>query len=88
MADPEKRRGPTPPDPEAKGHGPDLQDLPQALHRFLELFNAREYWESHEVLEGPWREGGSDFYQGLILYAREVLNKTGVVSWYETTGEL
>ena len=69
MADPEKRRGPTPPDPEAKGHGPDLQDLPQALHRFLELFNAREYWESHEVLEGPWREGGSDFYQGLILYA-------------------
>ena len=69
MADPEKRRGPTPPDPETKGGGPDLQDLPQALHRFLELFNAREYWESHEVLEGPWREGGSDFYQGLILYA-------------------
>ena len=46
-----------------------LQDLPQALHRFLELFNEREYWESHEVLEGPWREEGSDFYQGLILYA-------------------
>ena len=69
MADPEKRRGATPPDPETKGAGPDLQDLPQALHRFLELFNAREYWESHEVLEGPWRERGSDFYQGLILYA-------------------
>ncbi len=69
MADPEKRRGPTPPDPETKGGGPDLQDLPQALHRFLELFNAGEYWESHEVLEGPWREEGSDFYQGLILYA-------------------
>ena len=69
MADPEKRRGPTPPDPAAKGGRLDLQDLPQALHRFLELFNAREYWESHEVLEGPWREGGSDFYQGLILYA-------------------
>ncbi len=47
----------------------DLQDLPQALHRFLELFNREEYWESHEVLEGPWREEGSDFYQGLILYA-------------------
>ena len=47
----------------------DLQDLPQALHRFLELFNAQEYWESHEVLEGPWRDEGSDFYQGLILYA-------------------
>ena len=69
MADPEKRRDPTSPDPEWQGGGPDLQDLPQALHRFLELFNAREYWESHEVLEGPWREGGSDFYQGLILYA-------------------
>ena len=69
MADPEKRRGPTPPDPEAKGGIPNLQDLPQPLHRFLDLFNAREYWESHEVLEGPWREGGSDFYQGLILYA-------------------
>ena len=69
MADPEKQRGPTPPDPEAKGGGPNLQDLPQPLHRFLELFNALEYWESHEVLEGPWREWGSDFYQGLILYA-------------------
>ena len=69
MVDPEKRRGPTRPDPETKGGGPHLQDLPQALHRFLELFNAQEYWESHEVLEGPWREMGSDFYQGLILYA-------------------
>ncbi len=69
MIDPAKRRGSTPPDAETKSGGPDLQDLPQALHRFLELFNAREYWESHEVLEGPWREGGSDFYQGLILYA-------------------
>ncbi len=69
MADPERRRGPRPADPETKGGGPDLRDLPQTLHRFLELFNAREYWASHEVLEGPWREGGSDFYQGLILYA-------------------
>jgi len=69
MADSEKRKGPRPPDSEKTGGGPDVQDLPQALHRFLELFNAREYWESHEVLEGPWREGGSDFYQGLILYA-------------------
>ena len=69
MADSEKRKGPRPPDPETKVGRPDLQDLPQTLHRFLELFNAREYWESHEVLEGPWREGGSDFYQGLILYA-------------------
>ena len=69
MADTEKRTGPRSPDHETKGGGPDLQDLPQTLHRFIELFNEREYWESHEVLEGPWREGGSDFYQGLILYA-------------------
>ena len=32
-------------------------------------FNAREFWESHEVLEAPWRTGRSDFYHGLILYA-------------------
>ena len=25
---------------------------------------------------------------GLVLFSREALNKTGVVSWYETTGEL
>jgi predicted metal-dependent hydrolase len=47
----------------------DLEQLPPALHQFLELFNAQKYWESHEVLEVPWRENGSDFYQGLILYA-------------------
>ena len=88
MADPEKRRGPRRPDPETKGGVPDLHDLPQALHRFLELFNAREYWESHEVLEGPWREGGSDFYQGLILYASAFVhaqrgNAHGVVAQLE-----
>jgi len=43
--------------------------LPLTFRRFVELFNARAYWKSHEVLEGPWRELGSDFYQGLILYA-------------------
>ena len=35
----------------------------------MELFNQEAFWESHEVLEGPWRETGSDFYHGLILYA-------------------
>ena len=69
MFDSAKRRGPRHSDPEKNGSGLDPQHLPQALHRFLELFNAQEYWESHEVLEGPWREEGSDFYQGLILYA-------------------
>ncbi|MEX0893862.1 MAG: DUF309 domain-containing protein [Gemmatimonadota bacterium] len=43
--------------------------FPPALETFVELFNARRYWESHEVLERPWREGGSGFYKGLILYA-------------------
>lgn len=43
--------------------------VPDELRAFLDLYARGEYWESHEVLEGPWREGGSDFYQGLILYA-------------------
>lgn len=43
--------------------------VPPALHEFIELFNAGEFWESHEVLEVPWRENRSDFYKGLILYA-------------------
>ena len=37
--------------------------------RFLELFNRGEFWESHEALEQPWREHGSEFYHALILYA-------------------
>ena len=36
---------------------------------FVARFNAEEFWESHEVLERPWREGRSDFYKGLILFA-------------------
>lgn len=43
--------------------------LPRALRQFTELFNAGDYWESHEVLEGPWREGRSPAYHGLILFA-------------------
>ncbi len=43
--------------------------FPTALEAFVELFNQEAFWESHEVLEGPWRETGSDFYHGLILYA-------------------
>jgi hypothetical protein len=37
--------------------------------RFLELFNGGRFWDSHEALETPWREGGSEFYHALILYA-------------------
>lgn len=43
--------------------------FPAALRRFVELFNAEEFWESHEVLEGPWRTEESGFYHGLILFA-------------------
>lgn len=48
---------------------PGPPDLPWELRRFAELFNGEAFWESHEVLEGPWREDGSEFYHGLILYA-------------------
>ena len=37
--------------------------------QFIELFNRRKFWESHEALEGPWRENGSEFYHALILFA-------------------
>lgn len=44
-------------------------DISPALMEFLELFGAGRYWESHEALEQAWRENGSGFYKGLILYA-------------------
>jgi hypothetical protein len=44
-------------------------DLPRPFLRFLELHRAGRFWESHEALEEAWRRSGSDFYQGLILYA-------------------
>lgn len=43
--------------------------IPAPLQEFTALFNSGAFWESHEVLEGPWRDQGSSFYQGLILYA-------------------
>jgi predicted metal-dependent hydrolase len=39
------------------------------LGTFVHLFNRGEFWESHEVLEIPWRVAHSDFLQGLILFA-------------------
>lgn len=44
-------------------------DVPPELRKFAALFNQGRFWESHEVLEGPWRELRSEFYQGLILVA-------------------
>lgn len=43
--------------------------FPAPFRRFVDLFNRGEFWESHEALEGPWRENGSEFYHGLILFA-------------------
>ena len=43
--------------------------LPGPLRRFLELYGASRFWDSHEALEEAWRRSRSDFYQGLILYA-------------------
>lgn len=51
------------------GAGSPRREPPPVLLRFAELVNRREYWASHEVLEDAWRERGSDFYHGLILYA-------------------
>lgn len=42
---------------------------PRAFLDFLDMFNAEAFWESHEVLETPWRENRSSFYQGLIIFA-------------------
>jgi len=43
--------------------------FPAELVEFVNLFNSGRFWDSHEVLETPWRDNRSDFYQGLILYA-------------------
>jgi predicted metal-dependent hydrolase len=57
------------PDPQAVDPQPAGTNLPEPLVDFVARFNAREFWESHEVLEIPWRTGRSEFYHGLILYA-------------------
>lgn len=43
--------------------------FPEPFREFVRLFNEGRFWESHEALEDRWRETGSDFYQGLIIYA-------------------
>jgi predicted metal-dependent hydrolase len=44
-------------------------DIDPAFARFLVLVRQARFWDSHEALEGLWRENGSDFYHGLILFA-------------------
>jgi copper homeostasis protein len=48
-----------------RGMEPPLADL----RAFLRLYAAGEFWESHEILEGPWRRSRDSFTQALILYA-------------------
>ena len=45
------------------------EPVPHVLLEFLARFNRAEFWESHEVLEVPWRKNRSEFYKGLILFA-------------------
>jgi uncharacterized protein len=44
-------------------------DIDPGFARFLELFQQGRFWDSHEALEGPWRNNGSDFFHALILLA-------------------
>lgn len=48
--------------------------FPPALDTFVALFNREAFWESHEALEGPWRECRSAFYHGLILCASALVH--------------
>lgn len=49
-------------------HGPS-PPFPAAFLEFASRFDRGEFWESHEVLETPWRVNRSSFYKGMILLA-------------------
>lgn len=49
-------------------------DLPPAFQEFVARWNRAEFWESHEVLEEPWRRNRSPFYKGMILYASALVH--------------
>jgi predicted metal-dependent hydrolase len=60
-------------------------DIPSPLADFLADFNRGAYWAAHESLEGAWRNTGSEFYHGLILYTSawvhvERRNRSGVLA--------
>ncbi|HEX2863975.1 MAG TPA: DUF309 domain-containing protein [Deinococcales bacterium] len=64
-------------DPDPSGASPGLRGgAPLDLRPGLEEFDARRYWEAHEVWEESWqvlrglgREGEREFLQSLILVA-------------------
>lgn len=52
------------------GEAPPYRSTEEAVREARALFNAERYWESHEVLEGVWRNlKGEDklYVQGVIL---------------------
>lgn len=56
------------------------------------MFNRSEFWESHEVLEAPWRQHRSGFYKGLILLASAYVhvqrgNPRGIAAQMRKAGE-
>ena len=62
--------------------------LPADFQEFVDLWNQDEFWNSHEVLEGPWRASRSPFYKGMILYASALVhaqrgNARGVLAQLE-----
>jgi len=64
---------------------------PPELEAFVELFNGEAFWDSHEVLEAPWRDNRSPFYHGLILLASAYVhvqrgNAHGIVAQLEKAG--
>jgi predicted metal-dependent hydrolase len=69
---------------------PTSSPFPRPFLDFVACFNRGEFWEGHEVLEGPWRGTRSDFYKGLILYASAFVhvqrrNPSGVLAQLRKT---
>src|SRR5689334_13460738 len=46
-------------------------DCPEGYREFIRLFNAKKFFEAHEVLEDEWHRQArrNDFYKGLIQLA-------------------
>ena len=49
--------------------GKEAGSVCEALEMYVRYFNARRYWEAHEVLESVWRISRDATLQGLILIA-------------------
>jgi hypothetical protein len=67
---PERAEGPEQPVEAERPAEPERAEQPVGAYGdFLRLFNQGRFWDSHESLEVPWRETGSEFFHGLILLA-------------------